>query len=149
MSDSLWPHVLQHPRPPCPSLTPEVCSNSCPSSRWCHPTISSSVIPFSSCLHSSPASGSFPVSQFFAASGREGGKEQAELTPSWKRRKLHLTFPLNFGLYACLHFQWTLDYVPGSHGDNIPRAQLASWTDKHQIPYQDFPSPKRIQSSPV
>ena len=49
---------MQHARPPCPSLTPEACSNSCPLSRWCHPTISSSVIPFS-CLQSSPASGSF------------------------------------------------------------------------------------------
>ena len=46
MSDSLWPHELQHARPPCPSPTPGVCSNSCPSSRWCHPTISSSLVPF-------------------------------------------------------------------------------------------------------
>ena len=52
---------------PCPSPTPEACSNSCPLSRWCHPTISSSVVPFSSCLWSFPASGSFPVSQFFAS----------------------------------------------------------------------------------
>ena len=50
VSDSLWPHGLQHARPPCPSPTPEVYSNSCPLSWWCHPTISSSVIPFSSCL---------------------------------------------------------------------------------------------------
>ena len=49
VSNSLWPHGLQHSRPPCPSPTPRVYSNSCPLSRWCHPTISSSVIPFSSC----------------------------------------------------------------------------------------------------
>ena len=65
MSNSLRPHELQHTRPPCPSPTPGVCSNSCPSSRWCHPTISSPVIPFSSCPHL-PASGSFPMSQLFA-----------------------------------------------------------------------------------
>jgi len=55
MSDSLWPHGLQHARLPCLSPTPRACSNSCPLSRWCHPTISSSVIPFSSCLRSFPA----------------------------------------------------------------------------------------------
>ena len=65
MSDSLWSHRLQHARPPCPSPTPGVYSNSCPLSRWCHPTMSSSAIPFSSCLQSFPASGSFPVTQFF------------------------------------------------------------------------------------
>ena len=57
MSDSLRPHGLQHTRPPCPSPTPGVYSNSCPSNRWCHSTISSSVIPFSSRLQSFPASG--------------------------------------------------------------------------------------------
>ena len=61
MSDSLWPHGLQHKRPPCPSPTLRVYSNSCSSSRWCHPTISSSVIPFS-WLQSLPASESFPMS---------------------------------------------------------------------------------------
>ena len=66
MSDSLWPHGLQHARLPCPS-TPRACSNSCPLSPWCHPTVSSSVIPFSSCLQSFPASGSFPMSQFLAS----------------------------------------------------------------------------------
>ena len=57
VSDSLWNHDLQHVRLPCPSPTPGVCSNSCPSSWWCHPTISFSVIPFSSSLQSFPASG--------------------------------------------------------------------------------------------
>ena len=66
MSDSLRPHESQHARPPCPSPTPGVHSDSCPSSQWCHPAISSSVIPFSSCPQSLPASGSFPMSQLFA-----------------------------------------------------------------------------------
>ena len=69
MSDSLWPHGLQHARLPCPSSTPRAYSNSCPSSRWCHLTISSSVVPFS-CLQSFLASGSFPMSQFFASGGQ-------------------------------------------------------------------------------
>ena len=61
MSDSLWPHESQHTRPPCPSPTPRVHPNPCPSSRWCHPTISSPVISFFSCPQSLPASGSFPM----------------------------------------------------------------------------------------
>ena len=72
VSDSLWPHGLQHTRLPCPSPTPRVYSNSCPSSRWCHPTISSSVVPFSSHLQSFP-SGSFPMSQFFIQGGQSIG----------------------------------------------------------------------------
>ena len=67
ISNSLWPHGLQHSRPPCPSPTPGVHSNSCSLSQWCHPTITSSVVPFFSCLQSFPASGSFPMSQFFAS----------------------------------------------------------------------------------
>ena len=70
MSDSLWPHGLQHARLPCPSPTPRTCSNSCPSSQWCHPTISSFVVSFSSCLQSFPASRSFLMSQFFASGGQ-------------------------------------------------------------------------------
>ena len=66
MSDSLWPHGLQHARFPCPLPTPGACSYSHPSSWWCHPTISSSVVPYSSCLQSFLSSGSFPVSQFLA-----------------------------------------------------------------------------------
>ena len=70
VSDSLRPHELQHPRPPCPSPTPRDHSNSCPSSQWCHPAISSSVIPFSSCPQSLPASESFPMTQLFAWGGQ-------------------------------------------------------------------------------
>ena len=73
MSDSLWLHEPQHTRPPCPSPTPGVYPNSCPSSRWCHPTISSSVVPFSSCPQSFPASGSFQMSQLFASGGQSIG----------------------------------------------------------------------------
>ena len=65
VSDSLRPHELQHARPPYPSPTPGVHSNSHPSSQWCHPAISSSVVPFSSCPQSLPASESFPMSQLF------------------------------------------------------------------------------------
>ena len=72
MSDSLWPRGLQHARPPYPSPTPGVCSNSCPLSRWCHPTISSFVVPFS-CLQSFPASGFWPMSQFFTSGGQSIG----------------------------------------------------------------------------
>ena len=67
VSDSLRPHELQHARPPCPSPTPGVHSDSHPSSQWCHPAISSSVVPFSSCPQSLPASESFPMSQLFAS----------------------------------------------------------------------------------
>ena len=65
MSDSLRPHESQHTRPPCPSPTPRVHPNSCPSSQWCHPAVSSSVVPFSSCPQSLPASESFPMSHLF------------------------------------------------------------------------------------
>ena len=67
---TLQPHESQHARPPCPSPTPGVYSNSCPLSQWCHPAISSSVIPFSSCPQSLPASGSFPTSQLFTWGGQ-------------------------------------------------------------------------------
>ena len=69
VSDSLRPHELQHARPPCPSPTPGVHSDSRPSSPWCNPAISSWVVPFS-CPQSLPASGSFPMSQFFAWGGQ-------------------------------------------------------------------------------
>ena len=72
-SDSLRPHESQHARPPCPSPTPGVHSNSCPSSWWCHPSISSYVIPFSSCPQALPVSGSFPMSQLSTSGGQSIG----------------------------------------------------------------------------
>ena len=81
-SDSLWPHGLQHARPPCPSLSPAVCLNSCLLSKWCHPTISSSVVPFSSCLQSFPASGSFPISWLFTSGDQSiGASASASVLP--------------------------------------------------------------------
>ena len=71
--NSLWPHESQHTRPPCPSPTPRVHSDSHPSSRWCHLAISSSVVPFSSCSQSLPASESFPMSQLFVWGGQSTG----------------------------------------------------------------------------
>ena len=73
ISNSLQPHELQHIRPPCPSPSPGVHSNSRPSSQWCHPANSSSVVPFSSCPQSLPASESFPMSQLFSWSGQSIG----------------------------------------------------------------------------
>jgi len=82
MSNSLWPHGLQHTRLPCSSPPPGACSNSCPFSRWCHPTISSSDVPFSSCLQSFLASGSFPMSQSFASGGQSiGASASASVKP--------------------------------------------------------------------
>ena len=91
MSDSLQPHGLQHARPPCPSPTPGVYSNSCPLSRWCHPTISSSVITLSCCLQSFPAS--FQMSQFFALGGQSTGvSASASVLPM----NIHDCFPLGW-----------------------------------------------------
>ena len=78
MSNSLWPHGLQHIRLSCPSPSLWTCSNSSSLSLWCHPTISSSIVPFSSCPQSFPASGSFQMSQFFAS----GGQSIAASTPA-------------------------------------------------------------------
>ena len=73
VSDYLPPHESQHVRPPCPSPSPGVHSDSCPSSQWCHPAISSSVVPFSSGPQSLPASESFPMSQLFRWDGQSTG----------------------------------------------------------------------------
>ena len=73
MSNSLWPHGLQHARLPCPLPSPRACSNSCPLSQWCHPIISSSIIPFSFCLQSFPESGSFLMSQLLESSDQSIG----------------------------------------------------------------------------
>ena len=84
MSHSLQPHGLQHVRPPCPSPTPEVYSNSCSLSRWCHPTTSSSVIPFSSHLQSFPESESFQMSQLFTSGGHKSWTFSFNISPSYE-----------------------------------------------------------------
>ena len=91
MSHSLWPHELQHIRLPCSSLSPRVCSDSCPLSRWCHPIISSSVALFSSCLPSFLAPGSFPMSWLFKSGGQSiGASASAPVLPM----NIHNWFPL-------------------------------------------------------
>ena len=95
-------HGLQHARPPCPSPTPGVYSNSCPLSRWCHPTISSPVIPFSTHLQSFPASGSFPMSQFFASGGQSiGVSASASVFPM----NIQYWFPLGWTGWISLLFK--------------------------------------------
>ena len=79
MPDSLWPQELQHIRLPCPSLSPEICSNSCPFSQWCHSVTVSSAAPFSSFPQSFPTSGSFPMSWLFASSGQSIGASASVL----------------------------------------------------------------------
>ena len=94
VSDSLWPHGLQHARPSCPSPTSGVYSGSCPLSLWWHPTISSSVIPFFSHLQSFPASGSFQMSQFFTSGGHSiGVSASASVLPM----NIQDWFPLGWG----------------------------------------------------
>ena len=81
MSDSLWPHGLQHARLSCPSLSPRVCSHSCPSTQWCHLTISCSPTSFSSCPQSLSVSGSFPMSWLFMWGGSSSGTNLAKSSP--------------------------------------------------------------------
>ena len=109
MSDSLRPHGLQHTRPPCPSPTLRVYSNSCPLSWWCHPTISSSVIPFSSHLQSF-LSGSFPMSQLFTSGGQSIG-----VSASTSALLMHIQnwFPLGWtGWITLTNLQNNIDYSP-------------------------------------
>jgi len=101
-SNSLQPHGLQHARPPCPSPTPGVYSNSCPLSRWCHPTISSSVIPFSSYLQSFPSSESFPMSQLFASGGQSTG---VSILTSVLPVNIQDWFPLGLTGWISLHLR--------------------------------------------
>ena len=112
VSDSLWSHGLQHAKLPCPSRTPEACSNSCPLSQWCHPTILSSVVSFSSCLQSFPASGSFLSSQFFTSGGQSiGASASASVLPV----NIQDWFPLGLtGLITLLSKEtrgWVLDML--------------------------------------
>ena len=107
MSDSLRPHGLPHARLPCSSLSPGVCSNSCPLNLWRHPTISSFVVHFASCLQSFPASGSFPMSQLLTWGGQSTGVSvstfQFQLSVSALRMYIQDRFPL--GLTSLISLQ--------------------------------------------
>ena len=102
MSNSLWPHGLQHTRIPCPSSTPRAYSNSCPLSWWCHPTMLSSVVPFSSCLQSFPTSGSFQMSQFFVSGSQSIGVPDSASVPPIN---IQDWFPLGWTGWISLQFK--------------------------------------------
>ena len=122
VSNSSQPHGPQHTRPPCPSPTPRVYSNSCPLSRWCHPTISSSVIPFSSCLQSFPASGSFQMSQFFTSGGQSIG---ASASTSVLPVNIQDWSPLGWtGWISC---SLPLSQILGAHSMRIQRNLRHEW----------------------
>ena len=99
VSESLQSHGLQHTRPPCPSPTQNIYSNSCPSSWWYHPTILPSVVPFSSHLQSFPASGSFLISQFFITGGQSTG---VSASASVLLMNIQNWFPLKWTVWICL-----------------------------------------------
>ena len=135
VSDSLWPHGLQHARLPCSSPTPGACSNSCPSthqswSQWHHLAISSSVVPFSSCLQSFPASGSFPISQFFESRGQSiGASTSASVLPM----NIQDWFPLGFTGWISLESKG-LSRVFSSTTvwkHQFFSAQLSLWSNSH------------------
>ena len=114
LSNSLWPHGLQHIRLPFLSPTPGACSNSCPSSWWSHPTISFSVVPFSSHHQSFPASGSFRMSQFFASGGQSSGASFSfSISPSSEYSGL-ISFRMNW--LDLLAVQGTLKSLLQHHG---------------------------------
>ena len=112
VSDSLWPHGLQHARLPCPSQSSRACSNSCPLNQWCHPTVSSSVIPFSSCRQSFPASGSFPMSRIFTSGGQSIGASASPSVLSMNVQGLLPLGPITLGAI--------LSFPGGSVVKNLP-----------------------------
>ena len=151
MSNSLWPHELQHARLPCPSPTPRVCSNSRPSSRWCHPAISSSVVSFSSCPQSLPASESFPVSHLFAWGGQSiGVSASASVLPM----NIQDWFPLGWTGWLSLQSRVFSNITVQKH--QFFSAQLSSQSNSHFLLYwlcqslwlpPDLPLEKPICSS--
>ena len=120
VSNALQPHGLQHTRPPCPSPTPGVYSNSCPLSWWCHPTMSSSVVPFSSCLQSFPASGSFPVSEFFALGSQS--------IRAFSSAQLLSHVRLLATPWIAVHQASCPSPAPGVHSDSCPSSQWCHTT---------------------
>ena len=125
MSNSLWPHGLQHARPPCPSRTPGVYPNSCPLSRWCHPTISSSVVPFSSHLQSFPASGSFQMSQLFTSGDPSTGVFSFSISPSNEYSGL-ISFRMDWSILLAL--QGTLKSLLQHHSSKASILQHSTFS---------------------
>ena len=126
---SLWPHGLQHTRLPCPSLSPRVCSNSCPLSLWCHPTVLSSISPFS-CPQSFPGSGSFPVTWLFASGGQNIGAS-VSASPSNEYSGL-ISFRIDW--FDFLTVQGTLKSLLQHHSSKKHQffdAQPSLWSNSH------------------
>ena len=130
MSDSLRPHESQHARPPCPSPTPRVHSDSHPSSQWCHPAISSSVVPVSSCPQPLPASESFPMSQLFTWGGQSTGVSAlASLLP----KKTQGWSPSEWTGWISLQSKGLSRVFSNTTVQNhqFSGAQLSSWSNSH------------------
>ena len=130
MSDSLWPHGLQHARLPCPSASPGACSNSRPLGRSYHQTISSSVVPFSSCLQSFPTSWSFLMSQLLASGGQTIGTSALAISPSNEYSGL-ISFRIDW--FDLLAFQGTLKSILQHHSSkaSIPWCSVFFTSNSH------------------
>ena len=130
VSDSLWPHELQHAKPPCPSPTPGVHPDSRPSSQWCHPTISSSVVPFSSCPQSLPASESFPMSQLFTWGGQTTG---VSALASFLPKKSQVWPPSKWTSWISLHSKGLSRAFSNTtvQKHQFFGTQLSSWSKSH------------------
>jgi len=146
VSNSLWPHELQHTRIPCPSLSHRVCSNSCPLSQWCHPIILFSAIPFSSYLQSFSASVSFPMSQLFASGGQSiGTSASASVLPM----NIQGWFPLGLTGLISLQSKWlsrvfssiTVESISSSELSLLyspPLTSLHDYWENHSFDYKDL-----------
>ena len=113
VSDSLRPHESQHTRPPCPSPTPGVHSDSHPSSPWCHPATSYSVLPFSSCPQSLPASEFLPMSQLFTWGGQNTGVIGIHISLPFEPPSHLPPYPTPLGWFrASVWVSWAIQQIP-------------------------------------
>ena len=129
MFNSLWLYGPQHARLPCPSLSPGVCSDSCPLNQWCYPTVSPSAALFSSCLQSSLASESFPVSWLFASGGQSIRALASESVPPMN---IQGWFPLGLTDLVSLRVLWTLKSSPAPQFESVnSSAHPSSWSSSH------------------
>ena len=144
VSDSLRPHESQHARPPCPSPTPGVHSDSHSLSRWCTPAISSSVVPFSSCPQSLPASETFPMSQLFAWGGQS---TEVSASASFPPKKSQGWSPLEWTSWMSLQSKGLSKSLRQHHSSKVSILQCSSffivlllrdYQKKHSFDYMDF-----------